>query len=92
MPQAAFRAIVSGRVQVVMYRDFTRRNARSLGIVGEVENLPDGTVRVVAEGEKEALEELERRMKKGSLFSRVNDVALAWQEPTGTFTSFSIRY
>src|SRR3989344_224255 len=42
--------IVSGRVQVVMYRDFATRKARGLGLVGEVKNLPDGTVRVVAEG------------------------------------------
>jgi len=92
MPQAAFSAIVSGRVQVVMYRDFTKRNARSLGLVGEVRNLPDGTVSVIAEGEKKALEELARRMKKGSLFARVDDAMIRWQEPAGTFTGFDIRY
>ena len=92
MPQAAFKAIVSGRVQIVMYRDFTRRSARSLGIAGEVKNLPDGTVLVVAEGKKEDLDTLIGRMKKGSLFARVDDVSISWQEPSGRFTGFFIRY
>ena len=47
-------AIVSGRVQMVMYRDFTARFARRLGLVGEVKNLSDGTVRVIAEGSRRA--------------------------------------
>lgn len=92
MPQAAFKAIVSGRVQIVMYRDFTRRNARSLGIVGEVRNLPDGTVSVIAEGEKKDLDALILRLKAGSLLARVDDVAVTWCEPTGAFAGFSIRY
>jgi acylphosphatase len=92
MSQAAFRAIVSGRVQLVMYRDFVRRGARALGITGEVENLPDGTVSVVAEGEKEKLLALVERLKRGSMLARVDSVSVSWQEPSGAFASFSIRY
>lgn len=77
---------------MVMYRDFTKRNARSLKVVGEVKNLPNGTVSVVAEGPKDKLEALILRMKKGSLLAHVENVSVAWQEPSGQFQSFSIRY
>ena len=46
---------VSGQVQLVMYRDFTRRKAKQLGIVGTVENLDNGNVYVIAEGEEKTL-------------------------------------
>lgn len=77
---------------MVMFRAYVRDRARTLGARGEVENLPDGTVRVYAEGEKEKLERLIAALKKGSPFSRVENVAFQWAKPTGGFTSFSIVY
>lgn len=85
-------AIVFGRVQMVMYRDFACRKARGLGLVGEVRNLNDGTVRVVAEGVRLVLETYITRLKRGSLFSHVDRVTLAFKEPTGEYQGFSIRY
>ena len=41
-----------GRVQLVMFRDFTKRKAEEFGIVGTVRNEKDGTVRVIAEGDE----------------------------------------
>lgn len=46
---------VSGRVQRVGYRGFARLIANRYGIVGYAENLEDGSVRIVAEGEEEML-------------------------------------
>ena len=88
----AFRAIVSGRVQMVMYRDSAVRAARSLNIAGTVKNLQDGTVEVVAEGEEQALETYLKKLKRGSLFSHVEKVDVTWQAPTRTFTDFHIFF
>lgn len=85
-------AIVSGRVQLVMYRDFAQRMAWLYTLTGEVENLPDGTVRVVAEGERKALERFLRKLHSGPLLARVDGVTYEWQEATGEFTKFSIVY
>ena len=85
-------AIVSGRVQLVMYRDFATRKARSLGLVGEVQNLPDGTVRVVAEGERKNLEVYVQKLWKGSLLARVEDVTVTYLSPKGKYTYFDINY
>ena len=85
-------AIVSGRVQLVMYRDFSCRNARGLGLVGTVQNLPDGTVRVIAEGEREKLDRYALKLWQGSLLSHVTNVAVSWSPATGEFTKFKIQY
>lgn len=90
--QSAVEVSVTGRVQLVMFRDFTRRAARRLGLVGEVENLPDGSVRVYAEGPRETLETLIEYLNKGPLLARVERVVPLWVSPRGGFTSFSIRY
>ncbi len=85
-------AIVSGRVQGVMYRDFSQRKGSGLSLVGYVRNLKDGTVEVVAEGPRERLELYIERLKKGSLFSRVEEVAPTFTAATGEFVGFVISY
>ena len=55
----AFKATVSGKVQGVWFRDFTRKEATNLNVVGWVKNMPDGTVYLEAEGEEEQLKQLE---------------------------------
>ncbi len=84
--------IISGRVQGVLFRDYTRRQARALGLVGFVQNLPDGTVEVVAEDQEDSLNKLIEAVRKGSTFSRVKDVKVEWRETSGEFSEFTIRY
>ena len=83
---------VRGRVQMVMYRDFTMRKARKLGLVGTVKNNIDGTVSVVAEGEEESLHEFIPLLMKGSLLARVDAVSVIWKDATNKFTQFVIAY
>lgn len=90
--QERLEAIVSGRVQMVMYRDFVQRMASRRGLVGEVMNLRDGTVRVIAEGERTTLENLLERLHDGPTLARVDDVVPAWHQATGEYAKFSITY
>lgn len=85
-------AIVSGRVQFVMYRDFAMRKARGLKLVGYVQNLKDGTVRVVAEGSRTQLEKYIEKLRQGSLLARVDAVHIEYTSPTRKYSSFSIYY
>lgn len=85
-------AIVSGRVQMVMYRDFAQRMARRRKLAGEVTNLPDGTVRVIAEGPREALESLLARLHDGPTLARVDGVTAEWRPATGEYSGFKITY
>ena len=71
---------VSGLVQGVFFRDSTRLKAEELGVTGWVRNLSDGRVEIMAEGEKEKVEELVEWVKKGSSAARVDNLDVEWQE------------
>ena len=58
-------AWVSGRVQGVGFRWWVRSNALELGLVGFAENLADGRVKVVAEGDEAGCRELLARLEDG---------------------------
>lgn len=92
MSQERLEAIVSGRVQVVMYRDFCCRHARALGLVGSVQNLLDGTVEVIAEGPRRKLDEFVLKLWKGPLLAKVEMVNPSFSVATGGFDKFRIVY
>jgi acylphosphatase len=83
---------VSGIVQGVFYREFTRRQASALGLAGWVRNLPDGKVEAIVEGDKDDVEELVARMRQGPPSARIDEVSLAWVTPEGKLCGFDIRY
>lgn len=82
--------IISGRVQMVMFRDFAQRRARILGLTGEVKNCPNGTVCVVAQGEEEKLKELLGHLHEGPPFAKVTQVQVVWRKPSRSFMDFRI--
>ncbi len=92
MKQKEISCHVTGRVQMVLYRDFARRRARALGISGWVRNERDGSVSLVAQGEEDALTRLLEYLRRGPLLSRVDDVSAEWREPTEVCDDFHIRY
>jgi acylphosphatase len=71
---SAVRFIVAGRVQGVCFRAGTRDQALALGIDGHAINLPDGRVEVLAAGDPEALDALERWLWQGPPAARVDAV------------------
>ncbi|TCK03395.1 acylphosphatase [Phorcysia thermohydrogeniphila] len=83
-------AFVSGRVQGVGYRAFTRNKAKLLGLKGFVRNLPDGRVEVYAEGEEGALEELLNYLRKGPILARVDSIEYEFVEPRGEYEDFVV--
>ena len=82
---------VSGRVQGVGYREWTRRQAESLGVKGWVRNLDDGRVEAMLVGSAEALDQLIERMRKGPTYAAVADIATAPVTPEEKFSGFSVR-
>ncbi len=51
------RAVAHGRVQGVGFRATAKRLADHLTLMGTVRNLPDGTVEIIAQGDKETLQQ-----------------------------------
>lgn len=68
------RIKISGKVQGVGYRFFTQRSACTLGIKGYIENEPDGSVIIEAEGSTGQLEQFVRFVQKGPQWARVEEV------------------
>ncbi|WP_420454208.1 acylphosphatase [Rubrivirga sp.] len=84
-------AVVSGRVQGVGFRRYVLRWARTLGLTGWVRNEPDGTVRVVAEGDGPALDRLARLLWGGPPAADVAEVESARGPAEGAFEGFDVR-
>ena len=84
--------IVRGKVQGVLFRKFAQERARRLDIVGFIQNLDDGDVEVVAQGEEEQLLEFIEHLKKGPVFAKVEKVDVEWQDSLqDSMTDFTIE-
>lgn len=84
--------IITGRVQGVGFRNFTQLNAKQLGLNGYAKNLPNGTVEVVAEGNKSQLDALIALLKKGPRYARVDSLEIEERPFTGEYQTFGVRY
>ena len=84
--------IVFGDVHYVGFRFSTIEVARDLALVGWVKNEPDGTVQIVAEGEKEKLENLITWAKKGPSLAEVEKIEVNWSSATREFSGFEVEY
>ena len=89
--QARLTAWVEGRVQGVGFRWWARARALELGLMGWAENLEDGRVRVVAEGEKAGCCELLALLESAEAPGRVVRVTYRWDEPRGDLMGFIER-
>lgn len=83
-----YEIIISGRVQGVGFRAAARKQARFLQLKGWVENLPDGSVRLVLSGDPENCTSFINWCREGSAYSWVEKVDLREMnlEALGPFT------
>ncbi|HEX8095378.1 acylphosphatase [Jatrophihabitans sp.] len=84
-------ALVSGQVQGVGFRWWTRCRALELGLVGQAANLPDGRVRVVAEGARSDCDRLVELLRGGATPGDVAGVQARFDPAEGHFTGFVER-
>ena len=83
--------VIEGRVQGVGYRYSAKMKAESLGIRGSVLNLRDGSVFVIAQGEKEAMDNFVNWCYKGPQGALVKNIEKV-QGKTEEFSEFRILY
>ena len=84
--------VISGTVQNVRYRDYIQVSAGKLNITGWVQNLPDGTVAVCAQGLPDTLKEFVEYLHEGSLQAKVEAVSVEWRTTKRAHDDFSIRH
>ncbi len=74
MESKRMHALVHGRVQGVFFREYTRRQAVELGLVGWVRNLPGGSVETEFQGRLEQVKSMLNWLSTGSPLSLVTGV------------------
>ncbi len=84
-------AIIEGDVQGVGFRYFVQDWAASLGVNGWVRNRWEGSVEVLAEGDRPSLEKLLAALQRGPRAANVTAVHEEWKPPTGEFHDFRVR-
>jgi acylphosphatase len=89
--RARVTIIVRGRVQGVFFRRATAEQARSLGLKGWARNLIDGSVEIIAEGNRHNLEILLAWTHHGPSYARVDAVQARWQAYQEEFAQFRVR-
>jgi acylphosphatase len=82
---------VSGRVQGVNFRYYTKQEADSLGITGWVRNLLNRRVEAVIEGDEITVQQMIDWCHHGPSAARVDHVEAHWEEATGEFSGFDIK-
>jgi acylphosphatase len=75
--------LVRGSVQGVGYRAFVRRHCLDLGLAGHAENLADGRVEVVLEGDRGEIEHALIALARGPAHAEVAGLDVTWSEPVG---------
>ena len=86
------KILVYGLVQGVFFRVFTQKQAERLGLSGYVINLSGGAVEAVAEGDKDKLDRFISKLSAGPPGSEVKRLEITWNEYSGRFANFTIRY
>lgn len=91
MAEVRLSAWVHGHVQGVGFRWWTRARALELGLTGFAANKPDGRVHVVAQGPREACEQLLDLLRSDATPGRVEKVIEDWSDAGDPMTGFAER-
>lgn len=82
---------VKGKVQGVFFRDYTKKKADQLGLKGTVQNMPDGSVKIIVQ-DAPGVEEFIDWCWQGSPASEVEDVEINKYNSEEEFSSFETLY
>jgi acylphosphatase len=83
---------VSGVVQGVGYRFFTRSHATKMGIKGYVRNMPDGTVEIEAEADREKIDSFIEKLNQGPPAADVSEIETEEVSGKKKYDGFEVRF
>jgi len=85
-----YSILITGRVQGVGFRYFVSEKARQNEITGWVKNMPDGSVRIEAQGAKTLMDIFVRQIKIGPKFSKIQSLSIEIIEEKSNEKTFVI--
>lgn len=83
---------IHGKVQGVGYRFYATRVARRLGLKGWIQNMRDGSVEALVEGEKKAIDDWLDELREGPRFAEVTKIDQQSKEFTGKLPDFDVKF
>jgi acylphosphatase len=83
---------IHGKVQGVGYRFFATRVARRLGLKGTIQNLRDGTVEALVEGEKQTIDDWIEELKEGPRYAEVSRIDQEVKDFSGRLPDFDVKF
>lgn len=90
-PLVQLYVLISGKVQGVGFRNFTKQTADQMGIYGYVKNLPNGKVEAVLEGREADVNKVLEKLHVGPKPAKVTDVKTEKRKFTGEYKGFQIH-
>lgn len=90
--RSAYRVFLSGVVQGVGFRNWTKNVGESYGLNGWVRNLPDGRVEVFVEGDEEVVAQFIWKLWEGPRSAKVDRMEILKEVPTYEENGFYIKY
>lgn len=87
----SMQCVISGKVQGVYFRAWTKDQADSLGVNGWVRNISEGRVEILAQGTDENLAEFKKRLIQGSSMSEVKNIECENMDYDKEYSIFEIR-
>jgi len=88
---ASATIFVSGKVQGVYFRKFTREKALDLSLSGFVQNLRDSRVMLEVQGNVADIKTLIDHLHIGPKRSNVETVDVEWSDVSENYSGFTIR-
>jgi acylphosphatase len=90
MPRSRLQTCYSGRVQGVGFRYTVKSLVTGFEVTGTIQNLPDGRVELIAEGDKAELEAFQQAIRDCGLGRLITREQAGWTEARGDFCGFEI--
>jgi acylphosphatase len=87
----ALHLLISGRVQGVSFRYYTRQKAAELGVDGWVRNLMNGKVEAWVQGEAGAVDKMVSWCRQGPPSARVDEIRAEDETVDSEIQGFEIR-
>jgi len=81
---------IYGQVQGVFFRQSAKLEAERNGIVGWVKNLGDGSVEIMAQGDKKLVDQFIKWCRGGPPFAQIEKVDIHWEKDLHDFDEFSV--
>lgn len=82
--------LYSGRVQGVGFRYQAKQLSTGYEVTGQVRNLPDGRVELVAEGDEAELKAYREAVRDSGLRGLIRGEEVTWSGASGKFRGFGI--